>query len=90
MTWELLQEQQSTTIEELCELLFENVGIDEAYTVWLLVSQGEYFSFDDDFNIVIHSLGERDAIVKERQEKQKEQELNDFIERVKQKVMLRG
>ncbi|QIW09264.1 RNB domain-containing ribonuclease [Francisella sp. LA112445] len=86
MTWELLQEQQSTTIEELCELLFENVGIDEAYTVWLLVSQGEYFSFDDDFNIVIHSLGERDAIVKERQEKQKkEQELNDFIERVKQK-----
>ncbi|WP_150467195.1 ribonuclease catalytic domain-containing protein [Francisella sp. SYW-9] len=86
MTWELLQEQERTNIEELCELLFENVGINEAYTVWLLVSQGEYFSFDDDFNIVIHSSNERDAIVKERQEKQKkEQELNDFVERVKQK-----
>ncbi len=85
-TWELLQEQQYTDIEELCELLFESVGINQAYTVWLLVSQGEYFSFDDDFNIVIHSSSERDAIVKERQEKQKkEQELNDFVERVKQK-----
>lgn len=86
MTWELLQEQKNTTIEELCELLFENIGINQAYTVWLLVSQGEYFSFDDDFNIVIHSLSERDEIIKERQERQKkEQELNDFIERVKQK-----
>ncbi|API85956.1 ribonuclease catalytic domain-containing protein [Francisella uliginis] len=86
MTWDLLQEQQSTTIEELCELLFESVGINEAYTVWSLVSQGEYFSFDDNFNIMVHSSSERNAIVKERQEKQKkEQELNDFIERVKQK-----
>ncbi|MED7788621.1 RNB domain-containing ribonuclease [Francisella sp. 19X1-34] len=86
MTWELLQEQQYTNIEELCELLFEDIDINQAYTVWLLVSQGEYFSFDDDFNIVIHSSSERDAIVKERQEKQKkEQELNDFVERVKQK-----
>ncbi|MED7819562.1 MULTISPECIES: ribonuclease catalytic domain-containing protein [unclassified Francisella] len=86
MTWELLQEQEITTIEELSELLFEAIGVNEAYTIWLLVSQGEYFSFDDNFNIVIHSSDKREAILKERQEKQKkEQELNDFIERIKQK-----
>ncbi|BCD92137.1 ribonuclease II [Francisella halioticida] len=86
MTWELLQEQENTTIEELSELLFERIGVNEAYTIWLLVFQGEYFSFDESFNIVIHSVEKRDGITKERQEKQKkEQELNDFAERVKQK-----
>ena len=38
MTWELLQEQQKTSIIELYELLFETVDINQAYTVWLLVS----------------------------------------------------
>ena len=86
MTWELLQEQGQTTVEELSEFLFESIGVNEAYTVWLLVSQGEYFSFDDDFNIVVHTQEQKDVIVQEKQEKQqKEQELNDFVERVKQK-----
>lgn len=86
MTWELLQEQGQTTVDELSEFLFESIGVNEAYTVWLLVFQGEYFSFDDDFNIVVHTQEQKDEIVQERQEKQqKEQELNDFVERVKQK-----
>lgn len=86
MTWELLQEQGQTTLEELSEFLFETIGVNEAYTIWLLVSQGEYFSFDDDFNIVVHTQEQKDAIVQEKQEKlKKEQELNDFIERMKQK-----
>ncbi|WP_144242721.1 ribonuclease catalytic domain-containing protein [Candidatus Francisella endociliophora] len=86
MTWELLQEQGQTTIEELSEFLFEDTGVNEAYTIWLLVSQGEYFSFDDDFNIIVHTQEQKNTIVQEKQEKlKKEQELNDFIERMKQK-----
>ncbi|APC90838.1 MULTISPECIES: ribonuclease catalytic domain-containing protein [Francisella] len=86
VTWELLQEQQKTSIIELCELLFETVDINQAYTVWLLVSEGVYFSFDDDFSIKIHSQQQKDTILRNKQEKQhKEQELNDFIERLNNK-----
>lgn len=86
MTWELLQEQQQTSVEELSELLFESVGVNQAYTVWLLVSEGEYFSFNEDFTINIHSQEQKNAIVREKQEKiKKEQELNDFIERLNNK-----
>ncbi|MEY8673777.1 ribonuclease catalytic domain-containing protein [Francisella philomiragia] len=81
LTWELLQEQQQTSIDELSELLFESVGANQAYTVWLLVSDGEYFSFNDDFTINIHSQEQKNQIVSDKQEKlRKEQELNDFIE----------
>lgn len=87
MTWELLQEQQQTSVEELCELLFESIGVNQAYTVWLLVSEGEYFSFNDDFSINIHSQEQKNAIVRDKQEKlKKEQELNDFIERLNNKT----
>ena len=86
MTWELLQEQQKTSIIELCELLFETIDINQAYTVWLLVSEGVYFSFDVDFSIKIHSHQQKDKILRDKQEKQhKEQELNDFIERLNNK-----
>ncbi|AVC43353.1 ribonuclease II [Francisella tularensis subsp. novicida] len=87
MTWELLQEQQQTSVEELCELLFESIGVNQAYTVWLLVLEGEYFSFNDDFSINIHSQEQKNAIVRDKQEKlKKEQELNDFIERLNNKT----
>ncbi|MFV9973525.1 MAG: ribonuclease catalytic domain-containing protein [Francisella endosymbiont of Hyalomma asiaticum] len=86
ITWELLQEQQKTSIIELCELFFETVDINQAYTVWLLVSEGVYFSFDVDFSIKIHSHQQKDKILRDKQEKQhKEQELNDFIERLNNK-----
>ncbi|KFJ42831.1 RNB domain-containing ribonuclease [Francisella philomiragia] len=87
LTWELLQEQQQTSIDELSELLFESVGANQAYTVWLLVSEGEYFSFHDDFTINIHSQEQKNEIVSDKQEKlRKEQELNDFIERLNNKT----
>ncbi|QUE31490.1 ribonuclease catalytic domain-containing protein [Francisella philomiragia] len=87
LTWELLQEQQQTSIDELSELLFESVGANQAYTVWLLVSEGEYFSFNDDFTINIHSQEQKNEIVSDKQEKlRKEQELNDFIERLNNKT----
>lgn len=87
LTWELLQEQQQTSIDELSELLFESVGANQAYTVWLLVSDGEYFSFNDDFTINIHSQEQKNQIVSDKQEKlRKEQELNDFIERLNNKT----
>ncbi|MBK2095785.1 RNB domain-containing ribonuclease [Francisella philomiragia] len=87
LTWELLQEQQQTSIDELSELLFESVGANQAYTVWLLVSDGEYFSFNDDFTINIHSQEQKNEIVSDKQEKlRKEQELNDFIERLNNKT----
>ncbi|AJI74977.1 RNB domain protein [Francisella philomiragia subsp. philomiragia ATCC 25015] len=87
LTWELLQEQQQTSIDELSELLFESVGANQAYTVWLLVSEGEYFSFNDDFTINIHSQEQKNKIVSDKQEKlKKEQELNDFIERLNNKT----
>ncbi|WP_150465577.1 ribonuclease catalytic domain-containing protein [Francisella sp. SYW-2] len=87
LTWELLQEQQQTSIDELSELLFESVGANQAYTVWLLVSEGEYFSFNEDFTINIHSQEQKDQIVSDKQEKlKKEQELNDFIERLNNKT----
>ncbi|MDE4969585.1 ribonuclease II, partial [Francisella tularensis subsp. holarctica] len=71
------------SLEELCELLFDSIGVNQAYTVWLLVSEGEYFSFNDDFSINIHSQEQKKAIVRDKQEKlKKEQELNDFIERL--------
>ncbi|MBK2092819.1 ribonuclease catalytic domain-containing protein [Francisella philomiragia] len=87
LTWELLQEQQQTSIDELSELLFESVGANQAYTVWLLVSEGEYFSFNDDFTINIHSQEQKNQIVSDKQEKlRKEQELNDFIEHLNNKT----
>ncbi len=87
LTWELLQEQQQTSIDELSELLFESVGANQAYTVWLLVSEGEYFSFNEDFTINIHSQEQKDQIVSDKQEKlKKEQELNDFIEHLNNKT----
>ncbi|MBK2259077.1 ribonuclease catalytic domain-containing protein [Francisella philomiragia] len=87
LTWELLQEQQQTSIDELSELLFESVGANQAYTVWLLASDGEYFSFNDDFSINIHSQEQKNQIVSDKQEKlRKEQELNDFIERLNNKT----
>ncbi|MEY8715216.1 ribonuclease catalytic domain-containing protein [Francisella philomiragia] len=87
LTWELLQEQQQTFIDELSELLFESVGANQAYTVWLLVLEGEYFSFNDDFTINIHTQEQKDQVVKDKQEKlKKEQELNDFIERLNNKT----
>ncbi|AJI55562.1 RNB domain protein [Francisella philomiragia] len=87
LTWELLQEQQQTSIDELSELLFESVGANQAYTVWLLVSDGEYFSFNDDFTINIHSQEQKNQIVSDKQEKlRKEQELNDFIEHLNNKT----
>ncbi|MGQ4005796.1 RNB domain-containing ribonuclease [Francisellaceae bacterium CB300] len=89
LTWELLQEQDSTTIAELSELLFEKEGLNEAYTIWNLVNAGEYFSFDDDFNVNIHSLAQKNQIIADKQEKlKKEQELNGFLERIKQKTYL--
>ena len=89
LTWELLQEQESTTIAELSELLFEKEGLNEAYTIWDLVNAGEYFSFDDDFNVNIHSLEQKNQIIADKQEKlKKEQELNGFLERIKQKTYL--
>jgi len=89
LTWELLQEQDSTTIAELSELLFEKEGLNEAYTIWNLVDAGEYFSFDDEFGINIHSQEQKDQIIADRQEKlKKEQELNDFLERIKQRTYL--
>ena len=89
LTWELLQEQDLTTIAELSELLFEKEGLDEAYTIWKLVDAGEYFSFDDEFGISIHSLEQKNQIIADKQEKlKKEQELNGFLERVKQKTYL--
>ncbi|MBK2296550.1 ribonuclease catalytic domain-containing protein [Francisella philomiragia] len=87
LTWELLQEQRQTSIDELSELLFESVGANQAYTVWLLVSDGEYFSFNDDFTINIHSQEQKNQIVSDKQEKlRKEQELNDFIEHLNNKT----
>ncbi|MBK2029038.1 RNB domain-containing ribonuclease [Francisella noatunensis] len=87
LTWELLQEQQQTSIDELSELLFESVGANQAYTIWLLVSEGEYFSFNEDFTINIHSQEQKNQIVSDKQEKlKKEQELNDFIERLNNKT----
>ena len=89
MTWELLQEQETTNIEELCEFLFENVAVNEAYTIWLLVQKGEYFSFGDGFVINIHSQEQKDNIIAERLEKQrKEKEITDFVERVQEKIYL--
>ena len=84
MTWELLQEQDSTDLTELSEFLFEAEGLNQAYTIWTLVDAGEYFSFNEDFGINIHSLELQDQIIKDRFEKQqKEQELNDFLARLK-------
>jgi exoribonuclease-2 len=89
MTWELLQEQYKTSIEELCELLFDGIDINKAYSIWLLVSKGEYFSFDEDYNINIHSQEQKEQILQQRHEKQKkEQELKDFIERLNEKKYL--
>ncbi len=69
--------------------MFEKEGLNEAYTIWKLVDAGEYFSFDDDFGIKIHSLEQKNQIIADKQEKlKKEQELNDFLERVKQKTYL--
>ena len=42
-TWELVQELDGTSVEELSEFLFEAIGVNQAYTVWLLVQKGEYF-----------------------------------------------
>ena len=70
-----MQEQDSTNIAELSELLFEKEGLDEAYTIWKLVDAAEYFSFDDDFNININSLEQKNQIIADKQEKlKKEQE----------------
>ena len=89
MTWELLQEQDTTSISELSELLFEREGLDEAYTVWKLVDVGEYFSFNDELEIQIHSQEQKDKIIADRKAKlKKEQELNSFIARVQQKTYL--
>ena len=89
MTWELLQEQDSTDLTELSEFLFEAEGLNQAYTIWTLVDAGEYFSFNEDLGINIHSLELKDQIIKDRLEKQqKEQELNDFLARLKQKTYL--
>ncbi|GAB4224316.1 MAG: RNB domain-containing ribonuclease [Francisella sp.] len=87
IVWELLQEQQQTTIQELSELLFESLEVNQVYTTWLLVSEGEYFSLNDDFTVKIHTKEQRDAIVKEKEEKiKKEQEINNFVERLKNKT----
>ncbi|QIV95316.1 exoribonuclease-2 [Allofrancisella inopinata] len=89
LTWELLQEQTETSIEELSELFFENTGVNQVYTIWLLVSEGEFFSFNEDFSINIHSPAQKEAITREKQERQKkEQELNNFIERLNNKTYL--
>lgn len=89
MTWELLQEQDSTSISELSELLFDKEGLNESYTVWKLVDAGEYFSFNDDFEVLIHSAEQKNKIIADRKEKlKKEQELNSFISRVQQKTYL--
>ncbi|MFC4892926.1 ribonuclease catalytic domain-containing protein [Pseudofrancisella aestuarii] len=88
-TWELLQGQEHTSIEELGELLFDKLSIDEAYTVWLLVSEGEYFSFNEDLSINIHSEEKKKKIIAEKLEKQKkEQEINSFLERLNNKTYL--
>ena len=89
LTWELLQDQGSTTIAELSELLFGKEGLNEAYTIWKLVYTGEYFSFDNKFGINIHSQEQKNQIIVDKQEKlKKEKELNDFLERIKQKSYL--
>ncbi len=86
MTWELLPENETTSLEELCEFLFETTGLSEAYTIWKLVSDGEYFSFNDDFTINVHSESKRDQIVSDRLEKiRKAKEISDFIERINAK-----
>ncbi|AJC48402.1 RNB domain-containing ribonuclease [Allofrancisella guangzhouensis] len=91
LTWELLQGQIKTSIEELSELLFETTGVNQAYTIWLLVSEGEFFSFNDDFSISVHSYEQKEAIIKEKKERQKkEQELNDFIVRLNNKTYLQN
>ena len=87
--WQLLQEQQQTSIEELCEVFFEKIAVNEAYTVWILVLEGEYFSFNDDFSINIHSTEQKEKILAEKAEKhRKEQELANFINRLKDKEYL--
>ncbi|QLE79021.1 RNB domain-containing ribonuclease [Francisella sp. Scap27] len=89
MTWELLQEQDNTTLAELSELLFEKEGLNEAYTVWKLANAGEYFSFNDDFDVIIHSEEQKDKIIADREERlKKEQELKDFVSRIHQKTYL--
>ncbi|WP_035720592.1 RNB domain-containing ribonuclease [Francisella sp. W12-1067] len=89
LTWELLQEQTETSIEELSELLFETTGVNQAYTIWLLVSEGEFFSFNEDFSVNIHSPTQKETIIREKQEKhKKEQELNNFIARLNSKTYL--
>jgi exoribonuclease-2 len=89
MTWELLQESETTSLEELSELLFDTNCLSEAYTVWQLVSDGEYFSFNDDYSIKIHSPAEREQIVSDRLEKiRKTKEIIDFVERIKAKTYI--
>ena len=84
--WELLQEENKTTIEELSEFFFENTNVNEVYTVWNLISDGLYFSFDND-DVLVHTEEQKNIIQAEREEKnRKEKEINDFINRIKNKT----
>lgn len=51
--------------------LFEKEGLNEAYTVWKLANAGEYFSFNDDFDVIIHSEEQKDKIIADREERLK-------------------
>ena len=73
--WELLQEEDKTTIEELSELFFENTNVNEVYTVWNLISDGLYFSFDND-EVLIHTQSQKNIIQAEREEKKRKEKRN--------------
>ena len=81
--WNLLQGEDSISIFELTELIFDDITAETAWSTWQILNKGQYFKGNVD-DIIALSEEEVQNIIQQKQQKENAKaQFEEYIQRVK-------